>query len=303
MKMRTFSAFAAAAVLAAALVVPSAALAQGVGFGPGFGFGAGPAAGYGPGMGYGQGMGYGAGVGFGFGIGTDQQQAITQSLGMTPADLQAARQSGKSVADLAKDKGIDLQQVIDAAMQVRKNTVAASVASGDLTQTQADWLLAEMETQLRAAFSNAWGVGPVTGAFGNFYGIGLLAQAAHTFSMTPRDLIAQLQSGKTISGLAQEQGVDLQKTILDPLVQRERTQLQDRVTSGSMTQADADTTLSWVQLQLQSRAETPGVGPGPFGYGPGTGAAFGMGPGVGYGYGGGYGLGPGYGMGPGFGSR
>ncbi len=266
-----------AVLLATALLLPSVALGQIIGYGPGFGYG--PGAGFGPGMGYGPGTGYGPGMGygFGFGMGADQQQAISHALGMTPADLQAARQSGQSVADLANDNNIDLQQVIDAAMKVRQETVAASVSAGDLTQTQADWLLAEMEDQLRVAFSNASGVGPVPGAFGNFYGLGLLSQAAQAFGMAPRDLIGQLQAGKTIAVLAQEKSIDLQKAILDPLIERERTQLQNQVKAGTLTQADADTALSWVQLQLQSRAETSGVGLGPFGYGPGTGTGTGFG--------------------------
>ncbi len=53
------------------------------------------------------------GPGRGFGFGGDLSVAA-KALGMTEADLRTALQGGKSLADVAKAKGIDKQNVIDA---------------------------------------------------------------------------------------------------------------------------------------------------------------------------------------------
>src|SRR3954454_9792050 len=44
----------------------------------------------------------------------EKLDAVTTALGMTPEELRTALESGKSIADVATDKGIDPQTVIDA---------------------------------------------------------------------------------------------------------------------------------------------------------------------------------------------
>ena len=71
--------------------------------------------------------------------------AAAQALGMTSSDLSTELQSGKTLSDIAKEKGVDLQTVMDAIKVVRDSEMRAqinqAVADGKMTQDKANWLL------------------------------------------------------------------------------------------------------------------------------------------------------------------
>jgi hypothetical protein len=78
------------------------------------------------------------------GLDADDLTAAAGALGMTEADLTTALQSGKFAADVAKDKGVDAQKVIDAIVASDKAEIAAAVTAGTMTQAQADARLANL---------------------------------------------------------------------------------------------------------------------------------------------------------------
>ena len=67
-----------------------------------------------------------------------------KALGMTVEDLQAQLQDGKTIAEVAKAKGVDVQKVIDALVADAKAKTAAAVKAGKLTQAEADQRLADI---------------------------------------------------------------------------------------------------------------------------------------------------------------
>jgi len=75
--------------------------------------------------------------------------AAAEALGLSPEQLFAELHSGKSIADVAEEKDVELQQVCDAtkAAQVdaRKQAIESAVENGRLTREQADWLLKGLE--------------------------------------------------------------------------------------------------------------------------------------------------------------
>ncbi|MCQ6562581.1 hypothetical protein [Paenibacillus mendelii] len=58
-------------------------------------------------------------------------------LGLSDSELETALTSGKSLADLAKDKGVEVQNVIDALKAAIVNEINQAVEDGQLTQEQA----------------------------------------------------------------------------------------------------------------------------------------------------------------------
>jgi hypothetical protein len=71
--------------------------------------------------------------------------AAAKALGMTSDDLSTALKAGKTIDQLATDKGVDVQTVRDAIKAVRNDEMRAqikqAVADGKMTQEKADWLL------------------------------------------------------------------------------------------------------------------------------------------------------------------
>ncbi len=72
-------------------------------------------------------------------------EAVATALGMTIPELSTELQSGKSLADLADEKGValaDIQAAVQAAMdQAKRDAIEQAVVDGNLTRENADWLL------------------------------------------------------------------------------------------------------------------------------------------------------------------
>ncbi|MEZ5204363.1 MAG: hypothetical protein R2701_08270 [Acidimicrobiales bacterium] len=94
--------------------------------------------------------------------------AAAEVLGLTLDDLRTALATSTSLADLAEQKGIDQQKVIDALVAGVKSHLDQAVADGKLTQAEADERLqgaTERITKLvTEGFSaGGWGHGPGNG--------------------------------------------------------------------------------------------------------------------------------------------
>ncbi len=105
--------------------------------------------------------------GLGYGI----DDAVTQLLGMTGEQIQAQRQAGKSLVQIAASKNISEDALINAIVADRQNTLQQMVTSGTLTQAQADQRLAYMKQQIKQNV-NRTTVGPpanrgMMGGFGS----------------------------------------------------------------------------------------------------------------------------------------
>lgn len=128
--------------------------------------------------GYGKGFGFGRGMGGQVGL-----EAAAEALGMNADELSTQLWGGKTLADLAEEKGIDLadlQATVEAAVQAERETAMRSaieqaLADGTITQDNADWLLEGLE---KGFLMNGFGggFGPGFGGRGGFHGHGFRGQ-------------------------------------------------------------------------------------------------------------------------------
>jgi hypothetical protein len=72
------------------------------------------------------------------------EQALADKLGMTVADVETALSSGKSMSQIAIDKGTKAADVTALLSEVHKTALAKAVTDGLLTQAQADTMLQNM---------------------------------------------------------------------------------------------------------------------------------------------------------------
>ena len=63
---------------------------------------------------------------------------LTDALGVGEDVLQAARETGQSLADLATEQGVPVQDVVDAIVASKTARIQERVAAGDLTQEEAN---------------------------------------------------------------------------------------------------------------------------------------------------------------------
>jgi hypothetical protein len=64
-----------------------------------------------------------------------------EKLDLSVEDLRAELRDGKTIADLAQEKGVDPQEIVDAFLVQLEESLQQAVEYGDLTQNQADWML------------------------------------------------------------------------------------------------------------------------------------------------------------------
>jgi polyhydroxyalkanoate synthesis regulator phasin len=96
------------------------------------------------------GGGPGGRFGFGFrhpGFG-DKLDAAATAIGITEAQLQTELQSGKTLAQIAKDHGKTADDVVNALVADAQKKLDAAVKAGKLTQSQADAMLSDLKSHI-----------------------------------------------------------------------------------------------------------------------------------------------------------
>jgi lambda repressor-like predicted transcriptional regulator len=107
---------------------------------------------------------------------SDGMDDIAELLGMTRDEIWAERVQGKTLADLAKEKGVDTQELVDALVAGQKERLDQAVADNRLTQAQADkwleWYEQAAALQLTEPYGLGFGFGGVHGGRGGPSGHG-----------------------------------------------------------------------------------------------------------------------------------
>ena len=79
---------------------------------------------------------------------------LVEALDMTPEEIRAELEAGKTIAEIAADQGVALSDLVDALIAPRAEALAQAVENDRLTQEQADWLLEYMREGLEWRLSN-----------------------------------------------------------------------------------------------------------------------------------------------------
>jgi hypothetical protein len=196
--------------------------------------------------------------------GGPQLPVVAKALGLTEAELQTELRAGKTIADVAKAKGIELSVVSAALLDAEKANLAQAVANGRLTQAQADARLADAQTHITDMFNGKMPHGPGGrgsfdggrggrggrgGSRGGMAGGPQLIIIAKALGIEETALKTELQAGKTIADVAKAKSVDL-TVVSNALLEAEKTNLAQAVKDGRLTQAQADERLANAQTHI-----------------------------------------------------
>jgi len=102
-------------------------------------------------------------MGFGWGMhGASLIDVAAEVLGLEPADLIAELQAGKSIAELAEERGVEPQTIVDAFLADHQERLQEMVDAGWLTQEQADLMLDHMAEEVAEHINEPglWSPGP-----------------------------------------------------------------------------------------------------------------------------------------------
>ncbi len=224
--------------------------------------GAQPNSGSGSGNGQGQGQGQHQGPGQGRG---GEFKVIADTLGIDLATLQTELQSGKTIADLAKEKNVELSAIVDAAVAQAQTNLTADVTAGNLTQEQADARIVLLKANLNALFTRKFDQQMGRPGFGQRGGA-MLDVIAKALGVDAATLQTDLQAGKTIADIAKDKNVEL-SVVIDAVVAERQTALTTAVTDGTLTQEQADAQIALLKADLNVRFTQAFTGKGPGGMG------------------------------------
>jgi hypothetical protein len=203
---------------------------------------------------------------------SDELDAAASYLGTTAASLLTQLQAGKTLAQVATaTSGKTTAGLIAALVSAEKTEIAAAVTAGKLTQAEADQITPTL-TQRVTDFVNgtrpAGGPGP-GGGFGHGPGASSddLAAAATYLGSTTASLLTQLQAVKTLAQVATATSGKSTAGLIAALVAHEKTEIAGYVTSGKLTQAQADQITSTLTQRFTDfvNGVRPDGGPGPGG--------------------------------------
>lgn len=96
---------------------------------------------------------------FGHGIlgpGNNLVSIAADQLGMSLTDLLTELQDGKTIADVAAEKGVDTGAIVDAYLAELKTDLDEAVTEGRITQNQADYSLEQAEERAVDQLDNTW---------------------------------------------------------------------------------------------------------------------------------------------------
>jgi uncharacterized protein (DUF433 family) len=177
--------------------------------------------------------------------------AAATAIGISEADLRAALASGKTIAAVAQDHGVEVQKVIDAMVAEAK--------------AKLDALATALPDRIAAIVNGVAPLGRPDGpGRGRGFGLGAgLDAAAGALGVSTSDLEASLRSGSSIADVAKDKGVDLQK-VIDAMVAAATTRIDQAVTDGKLDRAAATKLEAGLTDQITAivNGQRPAFGPG-----------------------------------------
>ncbi len=173
-------------------------------------------------------------------------QGVAQALNMSVSDLRSQLQSGATVAGLAQQKNVSADQVKSSVLSVVNTKLDQAVQNGTVTSQQAsdlrNWLNGLPASDYLRPGALA-GLGARAGALGLLHDFGQVQSAAlnataQTLGMSSADLRSQLQSGRSLSSIAQSHNVSADQ-IKTAVVNAVSAQLDQDVQNGNLTASQA----------------------------------------------------------------
>ncbi len=178
--------------------------------------------------------------------------------------LSPKQESQAVLNDAASQLGVSPSELSAAIKGALEKRVDAAVAAGRISAAQGD----EMKQRIESGDVPLFGFGPGPGGFEHHEMFGGLDAAASYLGLSEDELHSQLENGKSLADIAKSNGKSVDG-LVNAMVADAKRQLDEVVSEGGFTQAQATEMLSHLEQGIRAMVEgTPPQGlPGPaFGF-------------------------------------
>lgn len=207
-----------------------------------------------------------------------------EKLGLTTQELLTELQAGKTIAEVAAEKNVAVDDIVETVVASRSEQLNQLVMNGQLTQEQADAMLTLMKTNVTERINAAWpagGFGRGGGMMGGMMGGGRwgggmmggmmgggrwgggmmgggrwgepgnspMSAVTEELGLTPVELMTELRAGKSVADVAAEKNVAVD-TIVNAVLAPRTARLNDLVAQGQLTQEEVDTRLANLRVDV-----------------------------------------------------
>ncbi|GAV22187.1 DUF2680 domain-containing protein [Carboxydothermus pertinax] len=188
---------------------------------------------------------------------------VAKFLGIDVSTLMSERHSGKTLAQIAKEKGKTEDELVNYLVEQKKAKINQLVKDGKITQAQADAMLQNI-TERTKQMVNSVDLGPK--GFGH-RGFGVVGpdELASFLGINVNTLISQQQSGKTLVEIAKAKG-KTETELINFIVTKEKEKINQLVKDGKITQTQADNFLKNIETRVKNMVNSTALGPKGFGH-------------------------------------
>jgi hypothetical protein len=180
--------------------------------------------------------------------------AIDSYLGLTEDELRTQLESGKTLAQIASDQGKSVSGLEEVIYADAKTHLDQAVANGKLTADQEQTMLTELKSHLDEIVNHGGPALTVKSAGGGPFG----EAAAAYLGLTPPELRAQLESGKTLVEVASDQGKSVEG-LKAAILAGAKNDLDAAVAAGKFTAAQEQTMLNDLESHLDDLVNGRGL--------------------------------------------
>lgn len=189
-------------------------------------------------------------------------EAAAEAIGIEPAELTRALHEGRTIADVAEAKGVDVQGVVDAIVESERERLEDAVDAGRLTEGQAVAIADDLEERVTDLVNGDLVPFPLP----LLPHVGLwpapIAFVADLIGIDPAELLAAFADGRTIADVARDNGVEVD-SVVDAIVSELRDRLDDAVENGWLTQDEADEQSAALEERVRELVDRELGFPGP----------------------------------------
>ncbi len=211
-------------------------------------------------------------------------EVLTETLGLSGSEIREALAEGRSLADIAADQGVALEDLKAAILDSAQKRLDQAVIDGKIDQERADAVAARMAEGIDEHLNRTFD-GERRGPFGHRHGWGSrgenAAELAEFLGLTTEEIHEARHDGQTMAEIAAEQGIS-EEALVDFLVGQVHERLDGAVESGKLDADNVDDMLAEIEERIEERIHAeeigrPGQGRRGFGHGHRDGSGVGQG--------------------------
>jgi uncharacterized protein YidB (DUF937 family) len=181
---------------------------------------------------------------------------VAEAAGLSTQEVLDEVRGGKTLTDILTEHSVDPATVSDAVKAQLTDEINQAVTDSAITQQRADLLLGQLDTALEREMSSVPLNVRLRERLGDRMDTALLGVLAEKAGVSVSDLLREALTPPSLADIATARGIDAE-TVISETEQQITDQVNQAVTDGSLTQAQADLILDGLHDRLVNRFNAP----------------------------------------------